>query len=62
MESIKNLDFDVLVVEFQKGKKSKGSASIKKEDLLTLVSIHNATVGDIVEDMAYSIFESQKKK
>lgn len=60
MEFLKNKEFDQLVIEFQKGKKSMGSASISKHDLLNLATMHRAILNDIIEDMALAIFDQEK--
>lgn len=52
-----SIDFDILVVEFQKDNKSIGSVSIAKSDLEKLQISSDITLPDIASDMTNSLIQ-----
>lgn len=50
-----SVDYDLIVLEFQKDGKSAGSISVKKSDVDTLINNHGQTLSTVIGDMAQTL-------
>jgi hypothetical protein len=50
--------YDLLVVEFQKGNQSLGAISIDKKDIDVLTNLHGQTIEQIAGDMTKSLLQA----